>query len=91
MEEIVTGKQMKELDAYTIETMGVPSLVLMERAGLQVFESMKKEGLPLSKVLVLCGSGITGRTVWSLPGFCFWQDIRYMSVFWEIRNILQKK
>ena len=26
MEEIVTGKQMKELDAYTIETMGVPSL-----------------------------------------------------------------
>lgn len=35
MEEIVTGKQMKELNAYTIETMGVPSLVLMERAGLQ--------------------------------------------------------
>lgn len=60
MEEIVTGKQMKELDAYTIETMGVPSLVLMERAGLQVFESMKKEGLPLSKVLVLCGSGNNG-------------------------------
>ena len=60
MEEIVTGKQMKELDAYTIETMGVPSLVLMERAGLQVFESMKKEGIPLSKVLVLCGSGNNG-------------------------------
>lgn len=60
MEEIVTGKQMKELDAYTIETMGVPSLVLMERAGLQVFEAMQREGLPLSKVLVLCGSGNNG-------------------------------
>lgn len=91
MEEIVTGKQMKELDAYTIETMGVPSLVLMERAGLQVFESMKKRGFPFQKCWCCAVPEITGRTVWSLPGFCFWQDIRYMSVFWEIRNILQKK
>ena len=34
MERIVTGDQMQLLDKYTIEEMGVPSLVLMERAGL---------------------------------------------------------
>ena len=90
MEEIVTGKQMKELDAYTIETMGVPSLVLMERAGLQVFESMKKRASPF-KVLVLCGSGNNGADGVVIARLLFWQDIRYMSVFWEIRNILQKK
>ena len=60
MERIVTGEQMQLLDRYTIEEMGVPSLVLMERAGLSVFEAMKKEGFSLNKVLILCGSGNNG-------------------------------
>lgn len=60
MEQLVTGKQMKELDAYTINQMGIPSLVLMERAALSVFEAMKKERLPLQNVLVLCGAGNNG-------------------------------
>lgn len=60
MEEIVTGSQMKALDKETIEHMGIPSLVLMERAGLAVYEAMKKEKLPLERVLVLCGGGNNG-------------------------------
>ena len=47
MEVLVTGNQMKELDAYTIKKMGVPSLVLMERAGLAVYQEMLREKLPL--------------------------------------------
>lgn len=60
MELLVTGEQMKALDRFTIREMGVPSLVLMERAGLAVFEEMKKEKLPLEKTLVLCGGGNNG-------------------------------
>ena len=60
MERIVTGEQMQLLDKCTKEEMGVPSLVLMERAGLSVFEAMKKEGFCLKKVLILCGSGNNG-------------------------------
>ena len=60
MELLVTGSQMKALDNYTIHEMGVPSLVLMERAGLAVFEEMKRENLPLQKTLVLCGGGNNG-------------------------------
>lgn len=60
MERIVTGKQMKLLDQYTIEQMEVPSMVLIEKAGLAVFEAMKKAGYSLKKVLVLCGSGNNG-------------------------------
>ena len=30
MRMLVTGKQMKAIDAYTIHAIGVPSLVLME-------------------------------------------------------------
>ena len=36
MRMLVTGKQMKAIDAYTIHTIGIPSLVLMERAALKV-------------------------------------------------------
>ena len=60
MERIVTGEQMQLLDKYTIEEMGVPSFVLMERAGLFVFEAIKKEGFSLNKILILCGSGNNG-------------------------------
>ena len=45
MEALVTGNQMKELDAYTIKEMGIPSLVLMERAGVAVYQEMLKEKL----------------------------------------------
>lgn len=60
MEKIVTGRQMKCFDEYTIEQMGIPSLVLMERAGLSVFEAIKKAEFSLEKVLVLCGTGNNG-------------------------------
>lgn len=60
MERIVTGKEMKALDAYTINHLGIPSLVLMERAALAVTEAMKDAHFPLNRVLVLCGSGNNG-------------------------------
>ena len=60
MEALVTGNQMKELDAYTIKEMGIPSLVLMERAGVAVYQEMLKEKLSLDKTLVLCGGGNNG-------------------------------
>ncbi len=34
MQILVTGEQMKQLDQATIQTMGIPSLVLMERRHL---------------------------------------------------------
>ena len=34
MKRILTAAQMKQADRNTIETMGIPSLVLMERAAL---------------------------------------------------------
>lgn len=59
MKQIVNSRQMKALDQYTIQQMGIPSLVLMERASLAVVEELKK-GFDLTKILVLCGSGNNG-------------------------------
>lgn len=60
MRELVSGTQMKQLDGYTIQEIGIPSLVLMERAARSVYDAMIKEKLPLNKVLILCGSGNNG-------------------------------
>lgn len=63
MKKIVTCSRMKALDAATINEMGVPSCVLMERAALKTTEELLK-GFPLDHrkehVLVVCGSGNNG-------------------------------
>lgn len=55
-----TGEQMRRADLYTIEEIGVPSMVLMERAALEVVRCMEEEQLDFRKVLVICGSGNNG-------------------------------
>lgn len=51
---------MKEVDAYAINKMGVPSLVLMERASLSVFNEIKKISNGTESVLIVCGTGNNG-------------------------------
>ena len=55
-----TGEQLRRADLYTIEEIGVPSMVLMERAALEVVRCMEEEQLDFRKVLVVCGSGNNG-------------------------------
>lgn len=44
MRYLVTGKQMKQVDQYTIQTIGIPSLVLMERAAIAVAREVEQLG-----------------------------------------------
>lgn len=60
MKYIVTGKQMQAADKHTIEQMGVPSMVLMERAALGVVDVIENKNLDLSNTLVVCGPGNNG-------------------------------
>lgn len=55
-----TGEQMKRADEYTIETIGIPSMVLMERAALETVACMEEEQIDFRKVLVVCGNGNNG-------------------------------
>ena len=56
---ILTNAQMREADAYTIEKQGVPSLVLMERAGIALADKAE-EMTPIGKILCVCGGGNNG-------------------------------
>lgn len=60
MERILLGKQMKEVDNYTIGTIGIPSMVLMERAALGVTEAVEEIYRHGDRILVICGNGNNG-------------------------------
>ena len=59
---VVTAAEMRRLDQLTIETHGVPSLRLMERAGQGVVDVILKRWTHLAKrgVLVVAGKGNNG-------------------------------
>lgn len=61
MEKIVTAEEMRKLDRHTINEVGIPSLVLMERAALAVRdEILTAYPLNQSNVVVVDGSGNNG-------------------------------
>ena len=59
---ILNAAQMREADRFTIEEIGIPSLVLMENAGRQVVSAMEAayESRLNGRVAVLCGRGNNG-------------------------------
>lgn len=60
-DKIVTAEEMRHYDSYTINTIGIPSLVLMERAALAVRdEILHAFPLNLKNVVVVAGSGNNG-------------------------------
>src|SRR4029434_5167529 len=59
---ILTAAQMREADRFTIEDIGIPSLVLMENAGRQVVAALEAAAEPrlTARVAVLGGRGNNG-------------------------------
>ncbi|NLN16853.1 MAG: NAD(P)H-hydrate dehydratase [Firmicutes bacterium] len=59
---LVTGQEMREVDARAIKEYGIPGIVLMENAGLRVVEELEREFSPLTgrRVCVFAGPGNNG-------------------------------
>lgn len=60
MKYILTGKQMKTVDGYTIDNIGIPGIVLMERAALSMASLIMENETKNKSVLVICGVGNNG-------------------------------
>ncbi len=60
--KVVTSQEMQKLDELAIKTIGIPSIVLMENAGIKVVEVIEKEYSPLpgKSIYILCGPGNNG-------------------------------
>lgn len=59
MVKVATGEQMREIDKYTIETLGIPGIVLMENAALSVVNQIISRG-NFKSAVVFAGSGNNG-------------------------------
>ena len=60
MEYIVSGSDMKKVDEYAIKRLGIPSMVLMERAALSVVDLILCNEPKDKKILVVSGVGNNG-------------------------------
>lgn len=60
MKYLVNSREMKNYDTNTIETYQIPSLVLMERAALEIVAVIKEEKIDASQTLLVCGCGNNG-------------------------------
>ena len=68
---ILTAAQMKACDDYTIDTLHVPSQILMERAATKAaaFLHHRADLFPAGKILLLCGSGNNGGDGFAMARF----------------------
>ncbi|MCC5894807.1 MAG: NAD(P)H-hydrate epimerase [Alkalibacterium sp.] len=55
----LSAREIKAIDHFTIHTVGIPSLVLMERAALSVTEAILKE-YDYPEYSIVCGTGNNG-------------------------------
>ena len=60
MRYLPTGKFMQQADFNTINNIGIPSMVLMERAAIKTVEAMENDNTDFSNTVVFCGSGNNG-------------------------------
>ncbi len=60
MIKVCTAEMMREIDRKAGEIGGVPSIVLMENAGIACVEKLKRLGLEGKRVAVFCGKGNNG-------------------------------
>ncbi len=59
MKYVLTNAQMRAADKYTIESLGEPSLALMERAGIALADEAETLA-PRGKIVCFCGGGNNG-------------------------------
>lgn len=60
MQYVVTAEEIKHYDTYTIEKTGIPSLLLMERAAMEVVLALEERCRKKSRVIIFAGCGNNG-------------------------------
>ena len=60
MKKVVDAQTMKSIDDYTIKEIGLPSMVLMERAALAVANEIVRHINKDDRILAVCGRGNNG-------------------------------
>ncbi len=83
---LVNSSEMRRCDSTTIDKIGMPSMVLIERAALGVVEELYDGTFNLEQVLVVCGSGNNGA-----DGFAVARHLHLKKVAVSILFLAMKK
>ena len=59
---VVTAEQMRTIDQWAIEEIGIPGIVLMENAGKAIVKRLQNilPDIASKKVIIFCGKGNNG-------------------------------
>jgi len=60
MNHLLNAIEMRQIDEYTINVLGIPSLVLMERAALETTHIIRSRIQKSDRIIVICGAGNNG-------------------------------
>lgn len=60
MKYLVDATKMKAIDEHTSKMIGIPSLVLMEKAAMEIVEVMRLKITKKDRILAVCGTGNNG-------------------------------
>lgn len=60
MKYLVDAAKMKAIDEYTSNMLGIPSLVLMEKAAMAIVELIRSKITRNDRILAVCGTGNNG-------------------------------
>ena len=64
MQHVLTPEQSRALDAYMIQDLEIPGILLMEQAATAIAEAVNRH-IKTGKVLVICGGGNNGGDGWA--------------------------
>lgn len=81
MRYLPDGKWMQKADTHTIQEIGIPSMVLMERAALQIVAVMEERKIDLTNALIVCGAGNNGGDGFAVARLLWQKGFRVTVVF----------
>ena len=82
MRRVLTGKEAKAIDQYTIKTIGIPSVVLMERAALAVAQAVMQEEKKTERIVVVAGCGNNGADALAVARILWQNGWQNLCIVW---------
>jgi len=86
--KVVTPVQMREIDSYTINKVGIPGIVLMENAAVRVTDEILKDygSLVNKNIVLLAGKGNNGGDAFAIARHLCNKGANTVVLYWQLKR-----